>query len=348
MALTAEQLDRVVAAIVHLYEDAELAMWRRVANDLDKGIESPTWADEKLLELSTLLTSIRRDLTKLDQVARTEIVGAITNAYLQGAATGGPVVAGMVGGGQLSQQAIALAAEATLGVTSTHPQILRSVDDVWRRVVVEASGVQFSGAFTRREAAGRALARLAARGLTAFVDAGGRRWQTRSYVETAMRTASHQASEVGLTDRLMQNGRDLVIVSDHKGECDECRPFEGKVLSLTGRLHPGVDVYCTLQEAQSRGYGHPNCRHRVTAYTPGVTTPPPKLGEDGEYKLRQEQRHLERMVREWKTREATALTGPDQREAAGKVTYWRGRLRDHERRHGLKRQGFRSSRTAAR
>lgn len=350
MALTAEQLDRVVAAVVRLYEDAEAVTFARLAKALEAGIDSPQWAEEKLLELSTILTRVRRDLTRLDPVVRTEVLAALTSAYTQGAGAAGVVAA--VGANAaapvLSQQALALAAEATLGITAIHPQILRAVDDVWRRVIVEASGVQFTGAVTRREAAGRALGRLAAKGLTAFVDGGGRRWQTRSYVETAMRTASHQASEVGLTDRLIQQGRDLVIVSDHKGECDDCRPFEGKVLSLTGRRHPGVDVYATLDQAKAAGYGHPNCRHRVTAYTPGVTQTPGKQGEPGDYAQRQEQRRLERQVREWKLRQSTALDEADRAKAKAKVTRWTERLRQHEATHSLKPQPFRTNPKAAR
>ena len=41
MALTAEQLDRVVAAVVRLYEDAEAVTFARLAKALEAGIDSP-------------------------------------------------------------------------------------------------------------------------------------------------------------------------------------------------------------------------------------------------------------------------------------------------------------------
>ena len=172
-----------------------------------------------------------------------------------------------------------------------------------------------------------------------------------AYTRMALRTAAHTASEVGHAEKLTDDGHDLVIVSDHKGECPECRPFEGKVLSLSGayetspqyRLDGPQPVFASLAEAKARGYGHPGCRHRLVAYFPGITRTPKKQGDPDDYEHRTEQRRLERGVLEWRRREAVAVTDPARRQAAARAREWSARLRAHEAAHNLKHQSYRTS-----
>ena len=58
--------------------------------------------------------------------------------------------------------------------------------------------------------------------------------------------------------------------------CKLCLPWEGRVLAATGAgtfTENGVvfDVAATIQEAIAAGLFHPNCRHTLVAYRPGVT-----------------------------------------------------------------------------
>jgi hypothetical protein len=99
-------------------------------------------------------------------------------------------------------------------------------------------------------------------GLVALVDRGGRKWSLESYSNMLTRTMLVKTANQGLTNRLLDSGYDLVEVSDHFGECDLCRPWEGKILSLSGK-HP---KYPTTDEAESSGLFHPNCRHRYLPY----------------------------------------------------------------------------------
>jgi len=66
----------------------------------------------------------------------------------------------------------------------------------------------------------------------------------------------------GTANRLMEQDHDLVKVSSHLGACEKCQPWEGEVLSLTGKT-PG---YPTLEEARDAGLFHPNCRHAYGLY----------------------------------------------------------------------------------
>lgn len=103
-------------------------------------------------------------------------------------------------------------------------------------------------------------------GLAAITDKGGRNWQLDNYADMLFRTKVVEARSMGLTNRMVENGYDLVQVSDHIGECPLCRPWEGKILSLTG----DSKGYPTLQKAIADGLFHPNCRHAINALIPSL------------------------------------------------------------------------------
>ena len=107
---------------------------------------------------------------------------------------------------------------------------------------------------------------LQEQGLAALVDRGGRRWQMDRYAEMLFRTKVVEARNMGMANRMVENGYDLVQVSDHAGECPLCRPWEGKILSLTG----DTKKYPTLQKATSEGLFHPNCRHAINTIIPSL------------------------------------------------------------------------------
>jgi len=53
-----------------------------------------------------------------------------------------------------------------------------------------------------------------------------------------------------------------VKVSTHLGACELCQPWQGKILSFTGK----TEGYPTLEEARAAGLFHPNCRHAYGLY----------------------------------------------------------------------------------
>lgn len=236
-----------------------------------------------------------------------------------------------------------LAAELTLQVVSTHTQILRWTDDAYRTAVAAGNIDALLGVKTRRQATQSALDRLLANGVTGFVDRAGRRWNLASYVEMATRTGVAHAAVQGHLDRLGMAGRDLVIVSNAPQECLLCRPWEGKVLSINnfsrGRTHVehatvdgrmvSVDVAGSVSQALAAGLLHPNCRHSLSIYLPGVTRIPTDTADPEGDAARQKLRYLERGVRSWKLREAGALDDDAARHARGKVREWQAAIREH-------------------
>jgi len=102
------------------------------------------------------------------------------------------------------------------------------------------------------------------RGIISLIDKGGRKWELDRYTEMLIRTKSVEARNRGLVNRVIENGYDLVQVSDHMGECELCRPWEGKILSVTGK----TKGYPALDQAESEGLFHPNCRHAINVLIP--------------------------------------------------------------------------------
>lgn len=342
---------RLAKAIADLYGDAAARMLQMVAQRLAAGIDEPGWAEAKLAELLQLRDDAAAVVAQLTADAPALIEQAIVDANTAGITATGiePTLAPIT-----NQAAVnALAAETVTAVTAPHTAILRTVLDVYRTVIAEtaAPGV-VTGIETRRQAAQRALNRFADQGITGFVDKAGRRWELQSYAEMATRTASGRAMVEGRLAGYRTQGRTLVIVSDAPQECSACRPFEGQLLSIdgaqVGERHGGIDVVDTVNGARAKGLFHANCRHDLRPYIDGLTKPMTHTADPEGDRARQEQRRLERGVRQWKRREAVALDDTERRKAAAKRAEWSKRLADHVAGNNLKRLRYREQIGSAR
>jgi len=242
---------------------------------------------------------------------------------------------------------------AVTALRGTHVPILRWALDAYRSVVAQDAVGVLAGTHTRLRAAQVAWEELLNRGITGFTDRSGRRWELASYVEMAMRSTTAQAAVEGHLDRLAERGIDLVIVSNAPQECVRCRPWEGRVLARRGeagartvrvehatddgRLVP-VRIAGTVAEAVAAGLLHPNCRHSLSAYLPGVTRIPTHTADPEGDEARQHLRYLERQVRKWKRRDEGALTPQARRQARVRVRDYQARIRAHVAATGLHRQ----------
>lgn len=140
----------------------------------------------------------------------------------------------------------------------------RSTEDVFRRVGLEEVALGTAAGLTRRETTRRIAGKLGEEGVTSFVDRAGRRWKLDVYAAMVARTTQREAVTLGVVDRMVQVGLDLVTVSRHPHSCDICTPFEGKTYSLTGRTK-GYEVITVFPPF------HPNCRHSIGAAKENLT-----------------------------------------------------------------------------
>jgi hypothetical protein len=372
MALTGDQIEEITRAVVELYGGAERAIVEEVTRQLAAGLDAPDWAANRLGALSTLRQAVESILAVVADEGAEAIRDTLAQAYRTGsaAATTG-VPAELLPRDPAAVQAAAAASEAGIrtavvenlavalvqDVGVKHSNVLRHVEDVYRRVIAQAAAVSVAGGQTRRQAAQFAYQQFVDQGLTSFTDSRGRQWRLSSYVEMATRTVTQRAAVQGQTDRLQRLGVDTVIVSNSPRECPKCRPWEGKVLSIGGgqtgrvelpsRVRRGetvtVDIAGTVEQARAAGLQHPNCTHSLRAFLPGATKAPRgDLSNAKGYEAKQRQREIERNIRKYKERELAALTPEATAAARAKVRAWQGAMRGHLKAHPeLKRLPYR-------
>lgn len=366
--MAAPSIDDLVRTLVDLYARAELDLARDIATSLKAGIDSPRWASEKLIAVTALRMQAQRILAKL----AVDSEGAVRQAVALAVQRGGRRADAELGrlgdtpprgqGARLVRQVLPgnpallrMARELAFTLRSTHTQILRWQLDTYRKVIAEtALPHALLGTQTRRQAAQRAWDRFLDKGITGFQDRAGRRWELASYVEMAARTGTHQAMRQAHADRLTDAGEDLVIVSDSPRECELCRPWERKVLSLSGRNAGrvlredeivddriiAVNVV-PIAVARAAGLFHPQCTHSTSLFLPGVTKVDNATSDPDGYEAKQRQRAIERHIRRWKLRSAGAIDPVAKKKADAKVREWQGALRAHIDEHGLKRLPYR-------
>ena len=334
--------------VADVYGAAVDDMLRVVARTLASGASEPGWETRKLVEVWRLRARVQAIIDRLASVGEGSIADVIREAWDEGVRVGAAEMAiegSAARFGTTNVRAVnELVTEAVTRVRSTYGQILREVLDVYRDVVYKATGPMVVGTRTRQEAIQAALDAFADRGIRGFIDRRGRRWEIETYAEMAVRTAAARAQIAGTLDRFVAAGRDLVICSDHPRECPKCRPWEGRVLSITGATPPGTVledgtvVAATVATAQAQGWQHPNCRHNMTAYVVGLTEVPSATADPPGWEALQQQRALERRLRRWRRRQAVAITPEAARYAAARAREVEAALAKHVRTHGLRRE----------
>lgn len=354
-------VDRTIAedlavTLANLYRGAHTRLATDLSRRLSSGLDTPTWAADKLAGLANLRAWTERLIARLDGDMTRQVEQLIALAYTRGGKAGQEELARLAQAapGDLAATRAALPGNEALqrmawslvtGLRGTHTQILRWSMDSYRAVVATA-GVPdvLLGTSTRRRAAQVAWEKLLSQGITGFRDRSGRNWELASYTEMATRSVTAQAAVEGHLDRLTSAGIDLVIVSNAPQECVRCRPWEGKILTSTG---PGgrqnlevehatqdgkkvkVQVAGSVDEAIAAGLMHPNCRHSLSAYLAGVTKPPQQTADPQGDVDRQRLRAMERTLRQWKLREQAAIDPAAKAQAAAKVREWQAAIRAH-------------------
>ncbi|AWB84784.1 phage minor capsid protein [Corynebacterium liangguodongii] len=350
-------LDTIGGSIVSTYEKAELYLIRIIRDALLRVGEEPNWAVTQLLAIRQERHRIQGLMTVLQRRSPVLWASVVDEAYTSGVLQAEREI------GQLEQAGLfqaapgstvvndaavtALASEGVTQMHRVHANILRRTEDAWRRIAADAAGFTTTGAMTVQQATQRAFTRMARDGMGFFVDDSGRKWGLDTYAHMVVRTATTRALLQGHTDTMLDRGVDLVVVSSHPRPAPVCAPYERKVLSLTGKYPRGthrigdsiVRVEATLREAEAHGLHHPNCRHRHSAYVPGITntTPPqPNPNHEG-YKATQKQRRLEREIRASKRMEEAALSEQARMDARQRTRTYQQKLREHIAQHDLPR-----------
>lgn len=340
--------------LARLYQDLEAQLAEGVAKRLAKGIDSPDWLGSKLAAAGEVRRWADGLVKRVAGRAAPAVKRAVEAAFKRGGDAAqrelagrarrrpqlGKVRSALPGAQSIDRLASSLAGR----LDATQPRVVRSVVDAYREVVTAGAAGMLGGVETRREASQRVWNRLLDRGFTGFTDVKGRNWSLAGYVEMATRTTTAQAAVAGQLDRQAQLGLDLVIVSNAPQECVRCRPWEGKILTRDESGRGGrtlevehatedktikVHVAGSVSEALADGLLHPNCRHSLSAYLPGITVAPTHTADPEGDKARQKLRALEREVRSAKLQQQGALTEQGKAQAVARARAAQAKIRAH-------------------
>ena len=244
------KLERQEQALEAIYRRAEEKLRKVLAEDLEKGNLGSARYRRKRLD------SVRQILSDLQDEAVPAATQLTTAAYIEGAtaaalATGNPVPD--FGSGQNRQALELLADNLSEGLNGAAEQVGRRIEDVYRRVGLEAASQQLAQGNTLRDATRELLELLQQQGLSAG-PGGARNWSLSRYAEMVIRTNTTQAVTRGNINVAVADGFDLVevLVIGDELLCDECSPYADKVFTLGDR-----EGYETLEEYPPF---HPNCR----------------------------------------------------------------------------------------
>ena len=219
--------------------------------------------------LKSIEKNIKEILAQLEKGSNEWCKKSIPRLYLEGTKIAEKELKAMgitdfkAGFGAIHQTAVQALAQSSLTRLEPIGSVIgRRVADIFRDLQLEAAKGQVVGYNTWVKTAQIYRSQLAEHGITGFVDRSGRKWNMAPYTKMVGRTVAMEANVAGTANRYLENGYDLVEVTKHSKPCDKCKPFEGKILSLTGK----TKGYTTLAEARSKGLFHPNCRHDLTLH----------------------------------------------------------------------------------
>lgn len=207
-------------------------------------------------------------------------------------------------------------------------------------ILNEETGAVVSGTETRTKALQRAIDRMNDEGITGFYDRAGRSWSAEAYVNMDIRTTVHNTAIQSVKNRMNDYGAQVFQVSAHAGARPLCYPYQGKMFSwdnTSGEIEDGNGKTWKYAPLNSTSYGQAaglfgvNCGHSPIPIIPGVSIPhaqdyvQPKSENDKAYAESQEQRALERKIRNAKR---AIEMGDDSPEAKQKVKDAQKEMRD--------------------
>ena len=266
--------DGEVARLFQFYSEAETEILDEINKALLKG--------NGTAYLQTMLANVQVILNDLLAGSKTWCEEAIPDTYLNGVAVADAQLAAVgvtaVGFGEIHQQAAQVLAETAYNRFDDVAQTIgRRVNDIYRTLALENIKGSVVGYKSWQQVAQNYREQLAAQGITAFKDVKDRPWNMRRYAEMVARTTTMEAHLQGTALRLQENGHDVVKVSTHAGTCEKCAPWQGKILSLSGKS----EIYPSLQDAKDAGLFHPNCRHAYGLYLPELGHDEVNLDKEG-------------------------------------------------------------------
>lgn len=194
-----------------------------------------------------------------------------------------------------------------------------------------------SGSYTIPQAVDMASKDFLAAGLNCVEYSNGNRVNIASYTEMALRTSSAEVTRQANGDVRDEFGEYLVVSNVIGMTCPYCQKWQGRVMiddvyssGQPDGKHP------TVSEAKTDHFLHPNCRHQLYMYIPGVTKVadlPDNVETKEHYKAEQKQRYYEREIRKYKRLRDGAVDPENRRSYDARVKEWTAKHNQHLKEH---------------
>lgn len=203
--------------------------------------------------------------------------------------------------------------------------MLESTQEVYRKTIADIAtrfekiqgilntetGEVVAGVTPLNQAVRDAVRKMADEEITGFIDHGDHHWTPEAYVTMDIRTTLANTGRAAIFEQMDNYGDDLYMVSYHDGARPLCYPWQGKVISTSGRKGKIIDldgnefIIHSEDEIESFRYGGGlfgvNCGHFPAPFIPGFSKPAEvqQTAEEAEkeYNESQQQRALERNYR---------------------------------------------------
>ena len=252
--------------LLRLYQRAEKEIELYLARAIAQGNGEKKLSVRAIEQQKKAIKKVIKELQKgtqpeVESLVNSAFSGGVAIARKELKAAGIPIVAEV--GGINAKATNAYAKQVYSRMADVVTTAGRTVTDVYAALEIDSAMVGAVAGYGSMDAVRRSIQRIAeGKGIIAFIDKKGRRWNMASYVEMLTRTATADIYNTAKKNELVAHGEDLVIVSSHGTSCHICARWEGKTLSLSG-LTPG---YAKLEDAKAAGLFHPNCRHLYSLY----------------------------------------------------------------------------------
>ena len=174
-----------------------------------------------------------------------------------------------------SRKVQALVKATTGDLVKAEHAMLRKANDEYRKVIYNAQTYLASGAGTLDKAIDMASNDFLTRGINCVVYKGGRHVNMATYSEMSLRTTNKRIGMYADGAKRQELGVHTVKVSRY-GMCSKtCQPWQGRVyvddVYSGGTPEEAEELNLPLlSTAISGGLFHPNCKHHLSTYYPGM------------------------------------------------------------------------------
>lgn len=320
-ALHQDILDRIIDRIILRFQRGD----DYVMTSLDK------WQLETLQQAGYLLEDIQEEIAKATGKMESEIAEAMEDAgvtaleyddhiYREAGLNPVPLVQSpyMI---QLMQDTYL----QTLGEWRNFTSISkRAVHDLFVNACDTAYMQAMSGMISPRQAVREALEIIVEGGV--YVEyPGGRKDTIETATARAVRTGISQASGRIQIARMDEMDVDLVLVSSHLGARPSHAEWQGQVYTRSGLNPKYPDFVAVTEYGTVTGLCGANCRHSFGPYFEGQHNPFEQFDDEDNrklYELEQQQRTLERRIRNTKRDAMSARTARDAETDPTEREYW--------------------------